>query len=132
MLRYVSTTRIPVAVLLLIIIGVDSCSIYCESPKIPCGNYDHACVGFIDCMTEAECQAELNQGSGNKPATNLTPVYAPGNSQDSSNCNIPWFRYLCPPSNQGSNQGSNSYSGYNNNYPNYNSGYPSWRQNINI
>ena len=126
----VLTSRIPIMVLLLFIIGVESCSIFCESPKIPCGNYDHACVGFIDCMTEAECQAELNQGgAGNKPATDLTPVYAPGNSQGSLNCNNPWFRYLCPPSNQGS---SNTYSGYTSNFPNYNSGYPNWRQKINI
>ena len=57
-------------VLAIILIGLlidqsESCSIYCENGKIPCGGYGTTCDGFRGCVFPEEC-ADLgfNPGCG--------------------------------------------------------------------
>lgn len=51
-----------VTIKLLLIIGTnikeaDSCSVFCEVGKIPCGGYGSTCEGFRGCMFSHECSA---------------------------------------------------------------------------
>ena len=52
---------------LLLIRSTESCSIFCEDGKIPCGGYGSTCEGFKGCVFPGECSE--SSGNNNGPAT---------------------------------------------------------------
>jgi hypothetical protein len=70
MFRNRSLMTLPILALfstLLLIRSTESCSIFCEDGKIPCGGYGSTCEGFKGCVFPGECSG--SSGSNNGPAT---------------------------------------------------------------
>ena len=54
----------------------ESCSIYCEDGKIPCGGYGATCDGFRGCVFPGECSdSEDNPGDGNQNVVTVPTNY---------------------------------------------------------
>ena len=68
-------------VLAIILIGLlidqsESCSIYCEDGKIPCGGYGTTCDGFKGCVFPGECaDSGFNPGGGNPNVVTVPTNY---------------------------------------------------------
>ena len=46
---------------------METCSIFCEDGKVPCGGYGATCEGFKGCVFPGECSS--SSGSNNRPVT---------------------------------------------------------------
>ena len=53
----------------------ESCSIYCENGKIPCGGYGATCEGFRGCVFPGECSNSGSSGGGQSNSVTVSTNY---------------------------------------------------------